>query len=609
MATVFVPLDRIQDSPFQPRRHYDEATICDLADSIERDGPLQTPVVRPVYADGSPAAAVVSDTDWLHLMSLEPTFRVQLAYGHRRARAWRLIWARRAGDLVAGAGIHGAPPGCMPVELAPLTDEQMFARGVAENRQREGISAVEEAEAMHAAERTFGWTHEAIGERFGYSRSAVSNKLRLLKLPADVRELNVTGRLPERTARALVRMYDLGDELRPFADAARFDLHQLAGVEVAGMLDDGATHEQIAARVDEYVREVERAAAQARREREPEMFDEAPEAEPDVPAENIDEIDAAGEIDDIDQRHSRAIGWITDAGQIGRATDGLLSSTLQDLRALVRRGLALFEEMAEEQVVEHGPRLELVTGAVRFDVDRIEREVARRDEAFDDGGAGLKAAAAGQGLPPYDADAERAAETGEEMEPAEGDAVSADSEAAGAWPVPVLPDVFHRLHSMTKAQLLDVNSALSISLTTPNAGGQYGIGTSSKKQEILDYVTERLNNTANLVCAMDLTDDHVDEVGAFLESLREGRKQAYGRMYRTVGHNAETAIVAMERTLAVVPMSEAGAERYRRAAIRRLLATCYVRVREAMAGVSADTSTEMKHAGDGSAQPAPEVVA
>ena len=124
-----------------------------------------------------------------------------------------------------------------------MSDDRMVQVGVSENRQRENPSAVEDAEAMDLQKRKLRYTHERLAEIWGYKTpSTIANKLRLLKLPADVRELNVerdehgTSLLPERTARALVRMYDLDAELMPYADAARFDLHQLAGAEVRGPL-------------------------------------------------------------------------------------------------------------------------------------------------------------------------------------------------------------------------------------------------------------------------------------------------------------------------------------------------------------------------------------
>lgn len=392
MATVFVPLRRITDSPFQTRRHYDPEAVARLADSIEREGMLQAPVGRVVGPLGEPLthAAVyeggVDAEEWFRARDAEDaarphslgTMRVQLALGHRRARAWRLIWERRLGDQVAEAeGVHGVPVGCMPVDLQPLSDEAVFARGVAENRHREDVSAVEEAEAMHAAGERFGWTHEAIGDRFGYSRSAVSNKLRLLRLPADVRELNVEGLLPERTARALVAMYDLEDELRPFASGTD-EYHALAGAEVDIMIADGWSHERVATYVREYLGHVRGAAARAKREREPEMF-EAPASGAGATAENVE----------------------ADADPLAAA----ISDTDPTARAIATDDPAPFVGVTDDA------------------------------DGYDDGGEQLKAVAEAQGLEPFDAptsdrgsEAEREGETGEPMEAVAGDTLTVEDE-------------------------------------------------------------------------------------------------------------------------------------------------------------------------------------
>lgn len=441
---VYVPLDRVQDSPFQSRRHYDEGAIEALADSIERDGQLQNPVGRLTLANGHAhdPSGFGPTTAWI-ASAIEAGGRLELAYGHRRARAWRLVWQRhegRSGDQIAGAGVpglDGVPVGTMPVELQPLSDEAMFAKGVSENRHRRDLSGVEEAEAMHAAETSFGWTHEQIGQRFGYSRSAVSNKLRLLKLPADVRELNVEGLLAERTARALVAMYDLDEDLRPFADAGAA-FHQLAGVEVRGLLEDGWTHERIAHRVQEYLGSVKAAAKRAKREREPEMFSDEP-----------DNDAVAAEVERINGEHNRAVGWITSPDSIPPATTQTLTRTVRELTNLTRQ-IARLDEPTDEAVARDLDRL---SNGVRFDIDRCQRELDRRGEGeenvpvenidnnadgYDDDGEELKGVAEAREMEPFDE--EREAETGEEMEPADGDTLTATRTEALRLPEPVLDE-------------------------------------------------------------------------------------------------------------------------------------------------------------------------
>ena len=671
---IYVPLDRVLDSPFQPRRHYDDAAIAELADSIERDGQLQTPVARlsEIPADhvvttdrlDGRSFAVLRGTSGVQkpldrqrfvdqVLEKHEGIRVQLAYGHRRARAWRLVWERhqaRAGDLVAGAGLpglDGVPPGTMPVELQPLTDEQMFARGVTENRQREDVSAVEEAEAMHRATAAFGWTHDQVGRRFGYTRATVSNKLRLLKLPADVRQLNVEGLLPERTARALVRMYDLGDELAPFADAARFELHQWAGAEVRGMLEDGATHEQTVSRVDEYVREVERAATQARREREPEMFADEPFTEPagadaaeapaftpepeaDTPeplavAEDAGAEHVAAEVERIRAEYVSADSW-RDANKPGRRPHDVelatLEATVVTLRRLDREASALGERAAGLDFPTRD-RVSQLEHRVAGELESYEGHLARRraehqDEAdgYDDGGAQLAAVAEAQGLQPFDE-----VDDGEEdLAAVEAELADREPEAAELyfWPPPQLPDVWDSIDGMTVAQLDEAYRQYALPLFT-RYEGYYQTGQLKPAKQGL--VRRVVRHHADLAAVQRLTEDHMAEFAVWFDGLfkggstfdtlsgtsrghRSARHEVYQKHGKEWASNVKTAgaIADTADMVARLSLMTEGEEASVKREIYRLAASfCYsLFLEQRTADVSADTTE-----GDGSkSQPA-----
>ena len=272
---VFVPLDRVLDNPYQPRQRY--AGIDELARSILRDGLEQVPKARLTLANGErhDPSGFGPTTAWVE-GAIEVGGRLELVYGHRRqravARAWDIV-AESGGALgAAGTKLEGWPERSMPVELAPVSDEDMLRKAVAENRQREDLSAVEEAESMLRAKGGFGYTDEQLGELYGYSRSAVSNKLRLLRLPDDVRQLNVTGELSEAKCRALVAAFD-----------SRAEHPDLWNDTAVGMLVNRAQITDSAAQlrdiVEAVVADVDKRAEAVRREREPGMFADEPEAE------------------------------------------------------------------------------------------------------------------------------------------------------------------------------------------------------------------------------------------------------------------------------------------------------------------------------------------
>ena len=210
---VYVPLERVQDNPYQTRSRYDAEAVAALADAIERDGMLQTPAGR-LTGNGGNALGQNAHTQALYRGDAfthaadrlaENAWLVQLAFGHTRARAWRLIWERRAGDLVAGAeGIHGVPPGTMPVELRPMTDDQMERLAWTENHDRNDLDPVDRAAAIAARVERHGWTHAEAGEALGMERSTVSNILRWF-------EALTSGRRGwRRVARRHARRDDLG---------------------------------------------------------------------------------------------------------------------------------------------------------------------------------------------------------------------------------------------------------------------------------------------------------------------------------------------------------------------------------------------------------------
>lgn len=157
----------IRPNPDQPRRHFDEAALAELAESLATRGLIQPIVVRPKGAD------------------------YEIVAGERRWRA-----AQRA-------QLHE-----VPVIVRALDDAQTLELAIVENIQRQDLNAIEEAEAYQRLSAEYGHKQDALAKIVGKSRSHVANLLRLLDLPPPVRAALADGRLTMGHARALITAAD-----------------------------------------------------------------------------------------------------------------------------------------------------------------------------------------------------------------------------------------------------------------------------------------------------------------------------------------------------------------------------------------------------------------
>lgn len=210
MAVVLVHLSLIDDNPFQTRQEYGD--LEGLAQQIyaakhkypETMGLMQVPRGRLIAEDDGEPVPCADFLDELQADGLHPAYgmgheglRVQLLYGHRRARAFQHLDEQ-----------------LMPVELTDADDEMLLDAVWHENSQRKNLSEVEEAELMQAALAQHpGWSQRELAERWGMSRPTVSNRLRLLSLPEEVQAVNRSGKLSERQALALAPVVELADKL------------------------------------------------------------------------------------------------------------------------------------------------------------------------------------------------------------------------------------------------------------------------------------------------------------------------------------------------------------------------------------------------------------
>src|SRR6201747_1538154 len=165
-----VPIEFLKPNPRNPRRHFADAELGELADSIRQHGVIQPLVVR----------AVKGAQD-----------RFEIIAGERRWRASQM------------AGLHEVP--IVPVDV---NDSDALEIMIIENVQREDLNAMEEAQGYHALADEFKRSQEDIAKIVGKSRSHVANMMRLTRLPAEVQALIATGELSNGHARALINLPD-----------------------------------------------------------------------------------------------------------------------------------------------------------------------------------------------------------------------------------------------------------------------------------------------------------------------------------------------------------------------------------------------------------------
>ena len=144
-----IPVDRIESNPDQPRQHFDEDALADLAASIREHGVLQPVLVRP-YVDG----------------------QYQIVAGERRWRASKM------------AGLAE-----IPVIVEDLDEETALEIAIIENLQREDITPLEEADMFERMTKEHGYSLRKLATKLGKDKGYLENRLRLVDAPEDVREL------------------------------------------------------------------------------------------------------------------------------------------------------------------------------------------------------------------------------------------------------------------------------------------------------------------------------------------------------------------------------------------------------------------------------------
>lgn len=168
MKIVYIPLEYIRPNPYQPRSKFSEASLRELAQSIESYGILQPVTVRKFSE--------------LHY---------ELIAGERRLRAAKI------------AGLKE-----IPAVISAILDTDSAMIALIENIQRENLDFVEEAESYQQLINNHGLTQEQIAQKVGKTQSTIANKLRILKLPKAIRRELLDADLTERHGRALLKIPD-----------------------------------------------------------------------------------------------------------------------------------------------------------------------------------------------------------------------------------------------------------------------------------------------------------------------------------------------------------------------------------------------------------------
>ena len=169
-ASKDVPIEHLHPNARQPRQHFDQAALEELAESIRQNGVLQPILVR---------------------RHPETASQFEIVAGERRWRAAQL------------AQLHQ-----VPVVIKELDDRQALALALVENVQREDLTALEEAQTYHRLIDDFAYTQQDLAKSVGKSRSHIANTLRLLELPEAVKTMLTEGQITAGHARALLAAED-----------------------------------------------------------------------------------------------------------------------------------------------------------------------------------------------------------------------------------------------------------------------------------------------------------------------------------------------------------------------------------------------------------------
>ena len=167
-SVINIPIEEISPNPYQPRKNFNKLALEELSDSIKSYGVLQPVNVRKVGEKG-----------------------YELIAGERRLRAAKI------------AGLKE-----IPAIVIEVVEHDSAVIALIENLQREDLNFLDEAEGYFNLINDHGMTQEELARKVGKNQSTIANKMRLLRLPKDIKDAILENNLTERHARALLKLPD-----------------------------------------------------------------------------------------------------------------------------------------------------------------------------------------------------------------------------------------------------------------------------------------------------------------------------------------------------------------------------------------------------------------
>ena len=216
-GVVTLRLSEIKPNHEQPRKHFDEAALLELADSIREHGVLQPLIVRPMLGG-----------------------EYQLIAGERRYRAAMLTQVST-----------------VPVVIREFSDMQAMEVALVENLQRRDLNPVEEGEGYKALAEQFSLTQAEIAQKVGKSRSAVANAMRLVELPDEVKKAVSEGSISMGHARALLSLREGEQICAVAAEIISKGLSVRQTEQMVARLSRSPRPEKMRPRVDSYYKELQ----------------------------------------------------------------------------------------------------------------------------------------------------------------------------------------------------------------------------------------------------------------------------------------------------------------------------------------------------------------
>ncbi|HKM07222.1 MAG TPA: ParB/RepB/Spo0J family partition protein [Sphaerochaeta sp.] len=199
VSVLTIPLANIRTNPRQPRKEFDEASLKELASSIQKQGVLQ-PILVEEIAPGE----------------------YSIVAGERRYRASKM------------AGLE-----TIPALVKDFTDLQRLEVSLIENIQRENLNPIEEAKAYAYLIQEAGITQEELSSRVGKNRSTISNSMRLLQLTGTMQHDLLSGKFTAGQARALLSVVNPADREILYRSVLEKDLSVRATEQLASQFNQG----------------------------------------------------------------------------------------------------------------------------------------------------------------------------------------------------------------------------------------------------------------------------------------------------------------------------------------------------------------------------------